>query len=336
MKRINTRRWSGSEGLKGRDLHVAAIVGVASLAAGAYSASQQSGAAEDASNAQSASAASGIAEQRRQFDNIQKLLAPYNAAGTDALGQQRTLVGLNGNGAQQQAIDALQKGPQFTSLLAAGNNNILQNASATGGLRGGNTQAALAQFSPALLSSVINDQYSKLGGLTSIGQNAAAGVGNAGMQTGNQVSALMQQMGAAQAGNALAQGRQAAGLANGVTSGIGAFAGLGGFGSFGGNSYTSPNAFGQYQNPSGNGYGVDPYGNLGGAGSAGDFSDVRLKTNIKRIGTSTKGHALYDWEWKASGQKGRGVIAQEVAHVPGAVAADPRTGFLTVDYSKVL
>jgi hypothetical protein len=219
---------------------VAAIVGAAAVAGSIYSADQQSGAAEDAANAQSAASAAGIAEQRRQFDAVQKLLSPYATAGNVAIDRQQQLLGIYGNDAQQQAIDALKKSPQFTSLLAQGENSILQNASATGGLRGGNTQAALAQFSPQLLAQVINDQYSKLGGLTSIGQNAAAGVGNAGMQTGSAVSALLQQQGAAQAGNALAQGRAGAGIANGITSGIGAYAGLGGFGSFGSNYKSMP------------------------------------------------------------------------------------------------
>jgi hypothetical protein len=63
-----------------------------------------------------------------------------------------------------------------------------QTPRATGGLRGGNVQAALGQFQPQLLAQLIDQQYSRLGGLTSIGQNAAAGVGNAGMSTGNSIT----------------------------------------------------------------------------------------------------------------------------------------------------
>jgi hypothetical protein len=240
----DTRHWPEHEGLDARMTTVAAIVGGATLAAGLYSSSQQAGAAEDAANAQSASAAAGIAEQRRQFDAVQKLLSPYVDAGNKGLAGQLDLTGVNGPDAQSAAIKALQGSPQFKSLLDQGTNSILQNASATGGLRGGNTQGALAQFSPALLAQTINDQYSRLGGITSLGQNAAAGVGNAGMQTGSAVSALLQQQGAAQAGNALAQGRQAAGIANSVTSGIGAYAGLGGFGSFGGKTASTPSGGG--------------------------------------------------------------------------------------------
>lgn len=161
----------------------------------------QSGAAT-----QAASADKGIAAQQQALEQLRQALAPYANAGNGALGAQQNLLGLNGNGAQQSAIDGIKNGAQFQALQAQGNDAILQNASATGGLRGGNTQAALAQFSPNLLSQLIQQQYSNLGGLTSIGQNAAAGVGNAGLQTGNNVAQLLQQQGAAVAGGQIANG----------------------------------------------------------------------------------------------------------------------------------
>ena len=83
---------------------------------------------------------------------------------------------------------------------------MLQNASATGGLRGGNTQSALMQFRPDLLAQVINDQYSKLGGLTQIGQASAAGQASAGMQNASNIGALLADRGAALAGGQLAKG----------------------------------------------------------------------------------------------------------------------------------
>ena len=180
---------------------------------------------------------------------MQALLKPYADAGTGSLAAQQNLTGLNGADQQQQAISALQNGPQFQSMLQQGEHSILANASATGGLRGGNTQGALAQFSPSLLAQTINDQYGRLGGLTSIGQNAAAGVGNAGMQTGNSITNLLQQQGAAQAGNALAQGRSTAGAWNSASSALGAFGGSGGFQGLA-NYFNTP-AVGAGSNPSG-------------------------------------------------------------------------------------
>lgn len=179
---------------------------VADLVGDLTGTNDQAKAAGKASNIQVQAARDGIAEQKRQFDALQVLLKPFADAGTSSLDQQLALLGLRGDGAQRAILSSLQSSPAYTSALQTGENRILQNASATGGLRGGNTQAALAQFAPALLSQTINDQFSRLGGLTSLGQNAAAGVGNAGMATGNSISNLLQQQGAAQAGGVLARG----------------------------------------------------------------------------------------------------------------------------------
>lgn len=184
---------------------------------GAINNNQQKKAAQGAANAQIESNHEAIAEQQRQFDALQALLKPYVSAGLPALTAQQNLLGLNGNEAQQAAIDQIKNGSQFGELVKQGENSILQNASATGGLRGGNTQAALAQFSPQLLQSLIDKQFTNLGGLTSLGQNSAAMQGNAGMQTARTVSDQLNQIGAANAGEALAVGKANSQFINGLT-----------------------------------------------------------------------------------------------------------------------
>lgn len=202
-------------------------IAAAAVSAGSaiYSANKQSSAAKKAANAQTESSEAGIQEQRRQFDAVQALMAPFVNAGTGALAGQQDILGTNGMAAQQAAISGIQNSAQYQALSQSGQDAILANASATGGLRGGNVQAALGQFQPALLAQLIDQQYSRLGGLTSLGQNAAAGVGNAGMQTGNNITTLLGQQGQAQAGAALAQGRAYSQMANGLTSAFGQFAG---------------------------------------------------------------------------------------------------------------
>lgn len=203
----------------------AAVVGGA-VVGGVLSSNAQKDAAQTAADAQTNASNQSIGEQQRQFDALQKLLAPYVNAGTGSLSAQQNLLGLNGTDQQQQAIDALKNGSQFKELNAQGQNAILQNASATGGLRGGNVQGALAQFSPALLNQLINDQYTKLGGMTSLGQNAAAMQGNAGMQSANSISAQLNQIGAANAGNALAAGKADAQMWSGIGSSVGTLGGM--------------------------------------------------------------------------------------------------------------
>lgn len=181
----------------------------------------QSNAANEAAGQQAAAADKGIAEQQRQFDALQVLMKPYVETGTTALGQQAALIGAGGADAQQAAINALQQGPEFNALVRQGEESILQNAAATGGLRGGNVQSALAQFRPQVLSSLIEQQYNRLGGLSTMGQNAAAGVGSAGMQTGNNISNLLAQQGAAQAGGTLASGQAWGNTLSSIGMGLG-------------------------------------------------------------------------------------------------------------------
>lgn len=228
----------------------AAVVG-GSLVGGVMSSNAQENAAETAAGAQSEASRLQIAESQRQFNEIRQLLSPYVNAGTGALGQQQALLGLSGADAQRSAIAGLESSPQMQALMQQGENAILQNASATGGLRGGKIQAALAQFRPQILSSMIESQYSKLGGLTSLGQNAAAGVGNAGMNASGQISQALGNIGSAQAGAALAAGNAQAGLANT----LGNVAGFAGSRLFGG------------LKPAGSGV-----GSIGNAG-AGDYAD---------------------------------------------------------------
>lgn len=175
---------------------------------------QQSKAAESAAGAQERAAQMGMDEQRRQFDATQKLLQPYTQAGAPALQQQQAFLGLGGAPAQQQAIQGIEQSPQMQAMMQQGENAMLQNASATGGLRGGNIQGALAQFRPQLLNQLINQQYERLGGLTSLGQASAAGVGAAGMQTGENIANLLGQQGAAQAGGIMGQAKAQSQLLN--------------------------------------------------------------------------------------------------------------------------
>jgi hypothetical protein len=197
-----------------------AVVG-GSVVSGMMASDAQESAASTAAGAQIATSEAGIVEQRRQFDAVQKLLAPYITAGTGAISAQQNLIGLGGATEQQKAIDALQQSPQFQMLQQQGENALLQNASATGGLRGGNLQAALAQFRPQLLSQLIESQYGKLGALSGLGQASAAGQAAAAQQTGSDIATLLGQQGAAQAGSALASGQAQANAWGNVGQSIG-------------------------------------------------------------------------------------------------------------------
>lgn len=122
--------------------------------------------------------------------------------------------------AQQAAISGIEQSPMFQALARQGEMGITQNASATGGLRGGNMQGALAQFRPALLNQQIQQQFQNLGGITSLGQSSAAGVGGAGMQAATNIGQAYTQAGQAQAGGYLGQ-------ANAFNNALGQITGFG-------------------------------------------------------------------------------------------------------------
>lgn len=179
------------------------VTGIVVAGSSVLGSAMQSRAAGKAAGQQADAAQAGIEEQRRQFDEMRKLLEPYVQAGQPALQGMQAMLGLSGTEAQQKAIAGVEQSPLLQSLMRQGEEAMLQNASATGGLRGGNLQGALAQFRPQMLQQALDQQYARLGGLTSLGQQSAAGVGQAGMETGQAVAGLLQQQGAARAGGTL-------------------------------------------------------------------------------------------------------------------------------------
>jgi len=234
----------------------------------------QKKAANKAADAQVKAAQLAIDEQRRQFDTTQNNFAPYLGAGTSALGQISSLLGISSPGTtdwaayvggnpdalanwnaikntsagqqfggdiaafgkyhyqadgsgrdlspyttgatdgaagQQAAIDALKDSPLYQSLYRNGQEALLSAGSATGGLRGGNMQGALANFGADTLSQVIQQQLSNLGGIANMGQGAAGSVGTFGANAAGQIGNSMTQQGQALAGSALAKGGITAG-----------------------------------------------------------------------------------------------------------------------------
>jgi hypothetical protein len=227
-------------------MFIAAIATIGSAVIGGSLASKaQKKATNTAVAAQTQSSDAAIAEQRRQFDATSALFRPYVEAGNSALARQMDLGGVNGPEAQQAAIDAIQSGAEYGSLVRQGEEGILQNAAATGGLRGGNVQASLAKFRPEVLSALINQQYQRLGGLTQMGQASAGNQASAGGAFANNVGQLFGQRGEAIASGALANGQNTANMWGNLAGTVGFAAGRGLFGQ-------QPPAYGQpgYVDPS--------------------------------------------------------------------------------------
>ncbi len=198
---------------------------IGSVVGGITGAKAAGKAAQAGAATQAAAAQAGINEQRRQFDKLVELMSPYVTAGTESMAAQKALIGLQGQEAQAAAIAQQEQSPIFQALTQQGENAILQNASATGGLRGGNVQAALSQFRPQVLNSLIEQQYNRLGGFTKLGQASAAGQAEQGMASADSIANLLANQGAATAGGQIAKGnvvRQSFGdLMNIAKAGVG-------------------------------------------------------------------------------------------------------------------
>jgi hypothetical protein len=178
---------------------VTGVMAAASVGSAAIGAN----AAKRAGRQQVQAAETGTAEQRLAREEMRRLLEPYVSAGTPALQSMMGAVGLRGPEEQAAFIAQQEQSPIFQALARQGEEAMAQNASATGGLRGGNLQGALAQFRPALLNQFLEQQYGRLGGLAQMGQASAAGVGSAGMTSASNIGNLLGQAGAARAGATL-------------------------------------------------------------------------------------------------------------------------------------
>jgi len=204
-------------------------LGLFSSIASVFGASKKKKAVKAAAEVQAAAAQAGINQQNAQFAQTQQNIEPYLGAGTKALGAQQDLLGLNGTGVQQTQLDALRASPLFQQLFGAGQDAVLSNASATGGLRGGNAQRSLYDAGEDTFAQVIQQQLANLGGLSSQGLGAATGLGGLGAENASQISQLLGNKGAAQAGgilgSAAASQQLYSSIANLIQDGAGALFG---------------------------------------------------------------------------------------------------------------
>ena len=148
----------------------------------------------------------GIRETARQFDLTRGDFASEQRLGEDSITNYRGLVGLDGAEAQQSQINLLRETPLYQSLFNNGGDAILANASATGGLRGGNVQDGLARFSADTLSSVIQNQLAAYSGGIGVGIGSDQAIGAFGANAVANQNDLRNQGAGARAQGALVRG----------------------------------------------------------------------------------------------------------------------------------
>lgn len=240
--------------------------------------------------------------QREALDYLKAREALPQEFREGALSQIGGLYGL-GDVPGQEVMANLQASPIYGAITGqrqAGEEAILRNAAATGGLRSGNVQDALARYSGDLENQALMQSLSGLQGLAALPSNAnqiAGAIGGIGQTLGQGVAGAAQTLAQGKIAGAQAQQAGTMGLIQAMT------------------------------------------GAAQGAAKAGGFSDSRLKSNVRPLGEKN-GHKWYAWDWnkdaEALGLIGpdEGVMAHEVMQTnPEAVAV--RDGYLAVDYAAL-
>lgn len=194
---------------------VAAAVGATAVVGGIASSAMSASAAGDAADAQSQAAANNLQLAQKQYDTMQGQISPYLAAGQTGMTGYEDLLGANGADAQGAQINQIKSGAQYQGNMQTANENILANASATGGLRGSNVSNTLANTSIGTLNGLITQRLAGYNQLMGNGLNAISG---------SQAASNSLQAGSTNANNqqANAATSYAGSLSNSVNSGIGA------------------------------------------------------------------------------------------------------------------
>jgi hypothetical protein len=317
-------------------------------------------AAESAAQTQANAAQAASQTELQMFNQTQANLSPWLGAGKNALGALDYGLGIGPNTGGVGAAGAggygslmapfsasmYQQSPGYAWQMGQGISAVQNSASAGGGIKGGNTLAALTTFGQGLANSdyqqayqnYIQQQqqrYAQLSGVSGQGANAAANLGGFSANVGAQIGSN-----AIGAGNALAAGT--IGQANAYGGGLNSLAQLSnlyGSGSMGGGVFGQPNyGSGSVASPGG----IPPYqaGTPYGSGAnTGVYCDYALKDDIEPYLFDGQSRLLvYSFRFKdeaADAPKRLGYLAQEVEkRYPEAVSRGQK-GYLKVDYSKV-
>ncbi|WP_443208575.1 hypothetical protein [Sphingomonas sp. Mn802worker] len=172
-------------------------MGLFSALAGVFGGGAQKKAARAAAEQQTLALNRAIDIQNNQFQQTRSDFLPYTQAGSAAMNELSQLItGFDGDSAGLTA--RIKADPLYESTYRNGEEALLQNAAATGGLRGGNTQRGLADFSADTLGKVYQQILSNLGGVANLGLGATGSVAGFGANAANATSGFATDIGNAQ------------------------------------------------------------------------------------------------------------------------------------------
>jgi hypothetical protein len=172
---------------------------------GGITGSNMSDAYGEAGDVQSQSYQDALRKLQNQFGQTQAQFNPFIKGGTQAFREQLRLSGALGAQKQQNAFGRFTQSPGQQFLQQQAEKALLRNAAATGNLGGGRTQQALQQQAIGLGQQDFQNYLGNLGGISSMGLNAAGNLGQLSGQFGSNMANLTTGLGQSQAGTILGQ-----------------------------------------------------------------------------------------------------------------------------------
>jgi hypothetical protein len=170
-------------------------------------------AAREAARVQQEAAVAAVPIQQQAFLGAQQNIQPFVGVGEAALGSRAALAGLGGQAGQEAAFGQLAESPGQRFIRDRQQRALLRNASAIGGLGGGNVRTALQQQASGFALQDIENQRRELAQLSGGGLQAGTTLGALGAATAGNIADLTQAQAAARATGIIgAQQAQAGGL----------------------------------------------------------------------------------------------------------------------------
>lgn len=185
-----------------------------------------------AGSVQSAAIQKAIDEIREEFGITETEFTPFRQAAiggpgvTGALTRQQQFLGLMGPQAQQQAFGEFIESPGQAFLRRRGEEALLRNAAAIGGLGGGNVRQALQEQGIGVAAQQQEQLQNRLAQLSGIGFGATGQLGALRGQKASNIGQLLTGQGQARASGILGEQQGQAGM---VSNLLGAAGAIGGF-----------------------------------------------------------------------------------------------------------
>ena len=119
------------------------------------------------------------------YDEAIAAFDPYSEAGTEALGEIRSLLGLSGREAQTEAFGRFEVSPDYEFVRSQGIEAGRAAAAAEGSLQSGGTLKALTEYGANLASQEYGNYYNRLSGVADTGLEAIGAQGSLRAGRGN-------------------------------------------------------------------------------------------------------------------------------------------------------